>query len=367
MKLKTLAIASAILPALSEISHAQLTGSVLYQETAPPGLANAQGWPSAKSTAEGSVVGSGSTFAGFNQHAVVWNPSGTAIDLNPAGFTSSTGYATDGSQQVGYGSPSTGGAHALLWSGSAASAVDLTPGGGFDFSVALGIGGGQQVGYASSPATNGENNAFIWTGTGASGVDIHPAGYQFSIASDSDGVNQVGYGLNASNSQEALLWSGTAASAVDLGPGQAYGVYGNQQVGYGAANHAMLWTGSAASAIDLNGSLNDSFAYSTNGLEQVGDGFNPVANQTHAYLWSGSAASAVDLQALLPASGQWSNSDAYYVDPAGNIFGRASGTYNNVTGVFAVEWTPPSVPEPASASLTLLGAGGLLVRRRRRA
>jgi hypothetical protein len=366
MKFKTIAIVSAILPALSEISHAQLTGSVLYQETSPPGLANTQGWPSAKSTAEGFVMGEGFSSPAVS-HAVFWDPSGTPIDLNPAGYRSSTGHATDGSQQVGYGQPTTGGGeHALLWSGSAASVVDLTPP-GFGFSVAVGIGGGQQVGYASSPATAGASNAFIWTGTGASGVNIHPAGFQLSVASDTDGVNQVGYGNDASNTQDALLWSGTAASVVNLGPGQALGVYGNQQVGFGAGNHAMLWTGSAASAIDLNGSLNFSNAYSTNGLEQVGNGFNPTVNQTHAYLWTGSAASAVDLQPLLPASGQWTDSDAYYVDPTGNIFGRAIGTYNGVTGVFAVEWTPPSVPEPASASLILSGAGGLLVRRRRRA
>jgi hypothetical protein len=366
MKLKTLAIASAILPPLSEISHAQLTGSVLYRETAPAGFITAQGDAGAKSIVEGSLVGSGPV-PGFSQHAVFWNTSGTPLDLNPAGFNSSIGYATDGSQQVGYGSPSTGGSHALLWSGSAASAVDLHPAGGFNFSAANSIGAGQQVGSASGTATAAQSHAFIWTGTAASAIDINPAGFLSSSAFGTDGVNQVGYGANASSSQEALLWTGSAASAVDLGPGFAVGVYGNQQVGYGPGNHARLWTGSAASAVDLNGSLNSSFAYSTNGLEQVGDGSDPATNQIQAYLWTGSAASIVNLQSLLPASGQWISSDAYYVDPGGNIFGRASGTYNGVNGTYAVEWSPPAVPEPASASLILLGAGGFLVRRRRRA
>ena len=68
--------------------------------------------------------------------------------LNPTWMT-----ATDGVHQVGYGSsnatsPGSSYQHALLWTGSSASVVDLDPhpSGVFGVSSALGIGGGKQVG-----------------------------------------------------------------------------------------------------------------------------------------------------------------------------------------------------------------------------
>jgi len=60
-----------------------------------------------------------------------WGVTYTAIDLTPSGFDNSFAYGISGTQQVGGGSGSaTGGnQHALLWSGSAASFVDLNPSG----------------------------------------------------------------------------------------------------------------------------------------------------------------------------------------------------------------------------------------------
>src|SRR5437764_15217328 len=73
-----------------------------------------------------------------------------AINLEPTGFTESTILATDGVHQVGAGKMPDGIVHALLWNGSAASYVDLHPG-DYPDSTALGIGGGQQVGYQFGP------------------------------------------------------------------------------------------------------------------------------------------------------------------------------------------------------------------------
>ena len=57
-----------------------------------------------------------------------------AIDLNPSGFLNSHALGVSGGQQVGDGfGLATGGTHALLWSGSAASVIDLNPS-GFAFS-----------------------------------------------------------------------------------------------------------------------------------------------------------------------------------------------------------------------------------------
>ena len=64
-------------------------------------------------------------------HAVLWTSSAkSAVDLTPAGTPAQTAVvatATNGSVQVGYqaGNSTGGGDHALLWGGTAASAVDL--------------------------------------------------------------------------------------------------------------------------------------------------------------------------------------------------------------------------------------------------
>ena len=107
--------------------------------------------------------------------------------------------ATDGTNQVGMGSGSgTGGNdHALVWSGTANSAVDLHPTllSGFTNSWAVGTGAGQQVGYAYGPGTF--NHAMLWTGTAVSAVDLTPTnltGYTSTIAEATYGSQQVGGG-----------------------------------------------------------------------------------------------------------------------------------------------------------------------------
>jgi hypothetical protein len=171
-----------------------------------------------------------------------------------------------------------------------------------------------------------------------------------SIAYGTNGTQQVGAGYRTDGLYgfNALLWNGTAASAVNLNPGSlthfdsyAIGTSGNQQVGFGivgssnAPDHALLWSGTAASIVDLNpsflGGITTSYAVATNGIEQVGFG-------NGALLWFGTAASAVNLQSLLPSNGTWSTSDAYTIDSSGDVFGTAQGTFNGVSGLFAVEW-----------------------------
>ena len=82
---------------------------------------------------------------------------------------------TNGTQQVGFGGFSNGYRHALLWSGTAASAIDLTPI-GYDISDAMAISGNQQVGYGWGPAAGPGNyeHALLWSGTAASAVDLPP-------------------------------------------------------------------------------------------------------------------------------------------------------------------------------------------------
>jgi hypothetical protein len=86
------------------------------------------------------------------------------VDLRPSGFTSSEALGVSGGQQVGYGygEITVGYDHALLWTGSADSVVDLhtflPP--EFTTSFAHGIDAdGNIVGYAYDPATGG--HAFL--------------------------------------------------------------------------------------------------------------------------------------------------------------------------------------------------------------
>ena len=146
---------------------------------------------------------------------------------------------------------------------------------------------------------------------------------------------------------------------------EAYGVSGNQQVGFGTLNttgrpaQALLWSGTAASAVNLNpAGYTDSEAYGTNGSEQVGEAGGFFGPQ--AFLWSGTAASAVNLQSLLPTA-FWTTLQAYSIDAAGNIYGTAYGTLAGVSESFAVEWSPV-VPEPGPGSLFVAVGVGFLLR-----
>ena len=180
-------------------------------------------------------------------------------DLNPSGFKSSRANDNSGSQQVGYGYSSVSGyyEHALLWSGTASSAVDLNPS-GFTSSQANGNSGTQQVGNGSGSATGNNNHAFLWSGTAGSVVDLNPSGFTQSYGFGISGSQQVGFGSGSAsgNYKHALLWSGTASSVVDLGSllssdyssSVALDIDANGNVvGYATyiltgQEHAILWT-----------------------------------------------------------------------------------------------------------------------------
>jgi hypothetical protein len=247
---------------------------------------------------------SGSQQVGYSSDspgsALFWNgTAGGAVSLAPAGFASSYAFQTNGTQQIGYGSV-LGKNNAVLWSGSAASYIDLHPGGLYTDSAGFGISGNREAGIGEYPDPNSPYagvyiaHAMTWTDSAASYLDINPTNisgittsYAYSIYDNTE-VGTIS-GSGTGNSVHASLWSGTAESAVDLNPAgfatsTASSVYGNQQAGRGVMNgisteHALLWSGTAASAIDLNPSVvvngqtvafTASAAYSIAGNQEVG-------------------------------------------------------------------------------------------------
>src|SRR5205807_7138563 len=110
------------------------------------------------------------------------------IDLNPPGFLHSQINGLDANHQVGSGLSQIGLDHALLFSGSAKSAVDLNPDVmTYGSSVAYGISHNKIVGEAY--LTNGPEpigHAFLWLGSADHFVDLHPAGFLESGAGSID-------------------------------------------------------------------------------------------------------------------------------------------------------------------------------------
>ena len=355
---RTLVVLVAVLVlSVVRTTTAGYTGTVLYKLTTPsdyPALFNqfdAFGGQFVATATGGGAV-----------HALVWQQNGNVVDLNPSGLANSSAKGTSGTQQVGDGSPTAANYHALLWTGTAASAIDLNPT-NYSSSNALGTNGTQQVGYGAGTPTGGSTHALLWTGTADSAIDLNPSGFTYSEATAADGSHQVGYGYIGSFAPpwHALLWSGTSDSAVDLNPNGyfdsfAYGTGGSEQVGYGdespgSSEHALLWFGTADSAVDLSPlGYENSLANGTDGTQQVGAAALHLGSY-QAFLWTGTASSGINLQAILPAGGVWNSSQAYSIDAAGNIYGYAQGTFNNITGSYAVMWSLSPVPEPPSIAL----------------
>ena len=348
--------------------------SVLYQLTPSPGLPYAY---AIFSDNTGNTIANswpGRPGGTVNQ-AIYWPGSSSSVVLNPGTAGPTYIDSVQGSQQVGQYD-----GYAYLWTGTAASAINLNPFTGPNEarnSEATGTDGTQQVGYADGLGGNG---AVLWNGTASSMVNLGPS-HMTSEAVATDGSQQIGNVTPSSGNANAALWSGTAASFVNLNPSgwvasMAYDVAGGQQVGAGETPgtnpnlafdntnfHALLWTGTAASFVDLdpNGYL-ESQAFGTNGTQQVGWGLNSADSTDDALVWKGSLNSYVDLEGFLPSADKWSGSTADSISANGNIFGWA---YDPSGNYYAVEWSPVAVPEPTTLALISF-VGTVLISRRRR-
>ncbi len=213
-------------------------------------------------------------------HAAKWSGSAANfVDMNAStGSTWSTCLGTYGGQQVGFGETplyTVTIQHAILWTNGIATNIHpsaLL----YSYSKAVAIRNGQQVGYVSSQSyPYGEwfyyqalSHAVVWTGTAASAVDLNPAGYVGSQALATNGTQQGGWAYLSTpvQTQHAGLWSGTADTFVDLHPAgyndsRITALTATQQVGDGwvgtlgapgSIRHALVWSGTPDSVIDLN-------------------------------------------------------------------------------------------------------------------
>lgn len=178
----SLAIAAAPIMVLSSNASAQSYAAIdLYMLSPPAGsgsvtINNTTGGP-------GQVVSS-ATASNGQLHALNWSsPTGNVIDLQPtnlSGFTGSLANFGNGANQVGLAYVPNGlfssYRHAMLWSGTADSAIDLTPTNlvGIIDSQASGVSGTQEVGTGGGPGTNSLPHALSWSGTANSTVDLQP-------------------------------------------------------------------------------------------------------------------------------------------------------------------------------------------------
>lgn len=299
--------------------------------------------------------------------ATLWNgPSPSLVNLHPTNTAAlfSLLMGGSGNQQVGYTyRESWGGPRAALWSGSAASHVNLNPAWSLH-SIAYAATETHQAGYVTT-SPNFQVRAGFWSGTAESFVDLHPGGV--SSTAYAMAGNQQGGMVNYNGTAQAALWSGTAASHLSLHPlgplGQfehssILGMTTNQQVGY-AGGHAALWFGSAGSFRDLH-PAGAGFSEARATIDVIQAGYATFDSQPHAILWFGSATNYLDLHPVMGGGYRHSEARSVWTDGSTTL---VAGMARTTTGIsHAILWRVTALPSPSvscSAPLILEYTNGV--------
>ena len=260
--------------------------AVLWSSTySAPVVLAASSYLSAKALATDGTVSVGYADTPTGNDAVLWDINGNLTDLSPPGYLATAIYGISNGQEVGVGLTASTPNHAFLWNGDDPNALGPQPGWLFNIHGAPELMVCQQVGYGAT-TINGQPSgyqALLWSGTAASAENITPTGYAEAQAFGISGNLVAGWGSPGAGKQDALLWNVQMGTCTDLEPTNltgffqsgAYAVAGQYEAGYGytdsGAYHAMVWTGSADSAVDLNDFLpagDSSIAY---GVDTAGD------------------------------------------------------------------------------------------------
>jgi probable HAF family extracellular repeat protein len=329
-------------------------------------LGTLDGWSYAQAINDRGEV-AGWYYASDNRHASFWDAThamtdlGTfmgnhsqGFDLNKAGHVVGWGYS--GQYYFDFNN-----AHALLWAHGVIT--DLGHLGG-NYGCAYGINDAEQVvGY--SYTSSGNSHAFLWED--GTMIDLGTLdGYSTSKAYGINNVGQIVGVLGVSNEFffpcRAFLWED--GQMVDLGissyyssaksiniAGQVVGEFGDL-----LNPHAFIWD-RINGMIDLGtlgGSMSTARAINDAG-QVVGDSYteNPDIGG-NAFIWD-KCYGMINLNDLLPANSGWRQlMHAMDINNQGYIVGYGV-TDNNVIHAFLM------IPEPAA--LSLLGLGGLIIRR----
>jgi uncharacterized membrane protein len=215
----------------------------------------------AEGIAAGVIVGAGT--ASGASHALLWTDvAQNPIDLNPAGYGQSVASGTDGVHVVGTADSGNSGVdHAALWDAATQTFMDIHPATGFAASNALSVSGNLIAGYAlqDGTAVNPSTHAMLWTitndGSTIAATDLNPAGFATSYAGATNGISEVGFGMDASGDAQALLWQGTPDAlelsqflpAGEFVSSEALGIDGAGDIvgiatDAGGDTHAVLWS-----------------------------------------------------------------------------------------------------------------------------
>jgi hypothetical protein len=182
----------------------------------------------------------------YRAEAYMWSAANNGNSLSVAGSTDSTALAVDGDHQYGWYRSANNATHAVAWTGTGASFVDLHPL-GYGASLVYGAGGGQAVGTADAFAG-------LWVNTAAAFIELNPLGAASSSAVAAHAGIQAGRVANS-----AALWAGTPESYFDLG--------------------AFVPSG-------FSSSYAEDFEIGSNGaFTVVGYGYNTVTGRNEALIW----------------------------------------------------------------------------------
>jgi hypothetical protein len=220
----------------------------------------------------------------YTEQAIVWQGTAqSAVNISPDlqseyRATAGSSAPNGGVQIVGARASSSSGSRvAGVWTGNNLASLTFTPLTSnrslYQLDQATGAASNgvssEQVGYTDDGF--GLDRAMIWTGTAGSAIDVTPAGKLSakltSVALSSSGYVQVGIaGGNNFVGGIATVWTGSAAGAKPLGSTSSFtyseadstnGLWAvglGQGAGTGNVEHAMLWTDltGAGPALDLN-------------------------------------------------------------------------------------------------------------------
>jgi hypothetical protein len=135
---------------------------------------------------------------------------------SPSGWASSQAVAISGPYQVGHAeiqflinNKPAFNSRAVMWSGSAASMVELPlPTGGIFNFFATGVSNGKVVGYGTDTTTN-QSHALYWTSAITPVVDLNqflPMGLSSAAASGIDATGRIVGTAYSGLTQHAVMW-----------------------------------------------------------------------------------------------------------------------------------------------------------------